>query len=71
MERFSILKLSNGKWLCADSVTGITVSWENHRYNDTQEATINNDTHFSVQELATAMRELSDYLRANHYDKVF
>lgn len=69
--RYSLLKLNNGKWLCADALTGITVSWDDRRFNETQEATINNDTNLDVSELAKAMREMSDYLRTYHYNKVF
>lgn len=71
MSRYSILKLNNGKWLCADARTGITVSWENHQFNQTQKATVNDNTKLDVTKLAQAMREMSDYLAMYHYDKLF
>ena len=77
MSRF-ILQESQNKadhWVCTDKLHNIVCVFENHKYNDTQKFTLlDGDTFKSDTEalkVATYLREMADWLRDNHYDKVF
>ena len=75
MERF-ILQPSQepGFWVATDTEHNIVVKFREHKFNETQEVTLlNNETFSSQQEAmkyATYLRELADWLRDNHYEKV-
>lgn len=72
-ERF-ILQPSQepGFWVATDTEHGIVVRFEEHRFNETQQTTLlNGDTFKTAEEAlgyATYMREIADWLRANHYN---
>lgn len=69
-ERFT-LKKENGLWHVSDAASGVTITFENQRFNDTQKITLQNDTFSSAAEatmLATHLREIADWLRKEHYD---
>lgn len=76
MERF-ILQPSQepGFWVATDTVNGIVVKFKDHEFNETQEVTLLGDNRFKTAEeamkYATYIRELADWLRDNHYCKVF
>lgn len=76
MERF-ILQPSKNKewWVATDTKHNIVVKFKDHEYNDTQEVTLLDGDTFKTEEealrYATYMREIADWLRDNHYDKVF
>jgi hypothetical protein len=77
MERF-ILQESREKenhWVCTDRMHNIVCVFCNHKFNDTQKFTLLDGDRFKTEEealsVATYLREMSDWLRENHYDKVF
>ena len=76
MERF-IIKPSweKGSWVATDTLHGVSVKFKEHKFNDTQEVFLAEGKHFDNVEdalkVATYMREIADWLNANHSDKVF
>jgi hypothetical protein len=62
-------------WVCTDKEHNIVCRFKEHNYNDTQHFTfLDGDKFESEQEAlkcATYIREMADWLRDNHYDKVF
>ncbi|MBR4593469.1 MAG: hypothetical protein IKO33_02675 [Bacteroidaceae bacterium] len=74
MERF-ILQKGSGvhNWLCTDKENGIVCEFQEHQFNDTQRVVPLEDNILNNNPLALAkaMREMADWLRENHYDKVF
>lgn len=72
MERF-ILQPSerDGYYVCTDQENGIVCIFEAHNFNDNQEFTILDDSSASVGDMARSAREIGDWLRENHYDKIF
>lgn len=77
MERF-ILQRSTRQhdwWVCTDTEQNIVCRWHDHEYNDTQEFTLLDSDTFETSEEALAyakyLREMADWLRDNHYDKIF
>lgn len=76
MDKYILQPSANkGWWVATDTEHGIVVKFKEHEYNDTQETTLLNDNKFkSVEEAlkyATYIRKLADWLRENHYNKVF
>ena len=71
-DRFVLQKGRNpNTWVVTDTSNGIVVTFREHAFNDTQEATLLDDCNASVEELAKAMRELGDWMAKNHYDLIF
>lgn len=63
-----------GFWVATDTEHGIVVKFEDHRFNDTQQVTLFDDVTITAQtanDYALYMRELADWLRNNHYSKIF
>ena len=64
-----------GWWVATDTEHGIVIKFQEHKFNDTQKTTLLNGDFFDTQaealQQATYIRELADWLRENHYDKVF
>lgn len=60
-------------WVATDTENGIVLRFENHRFNDTVRCTplLADGREPTAIELATAIRELADWLRESHYDKIF
>ena len=76
MDRFILQQSETPGWLVAtDKDNGIVVRFKCHEYNETQQVTLLNGDTFKTAEdavkVATYIRELADWLRLNHYDKVF
>ena len=77
MEQRFILQRSAtpGYWVATDRDNNIVVQFEHGKYNDTQKVTLlNGDTFTSEVEamkVATYLREMADWLRENHYEKLF
>ena len=71
--RFLIQKSEKpNHWVVTDTVNNIVCVFENHKFNDTQQFTLLEDVrHLDVLELAKSPREMGDWLRENHYGKVF
>jgi DNA-binding XRE family transcriptional regulator len=76
MDRFIIQRSATpGWWVATDKENNIVVQFEHGKYNDTQKVTLlNGDTFKDEKEalkVATYLRELADWLRENHYEKLF
>lgn len=71
MERYLLQKSAEREnWFVAtDTIAGIVVKFEKGKFNETQKATMLEDLNFhsgTPTRLATAMKELTDWLVANH-----
>lgn len=73
MERFVLQHSSeSGWWVCTDPENGVVCRFEDHRLNDTQRFTILEDAERpDALTMARIVREMADWLRENHYDKIF
>ena len=77
MERFIIQPstLQQDWWVCTDTKNNIVCRFESHKFNDTQEFTLLDGNTFGTKEeaikYATFVREMGDWLRDNHYNKIF
>lgn len=77
MSRFQIEPSTReqGWWVCTDTENLIVCRFENHRFNETQQFTILEDSKFQPVTASTASllaritREMGDWLRSNHYTK--
>lgn len=73
MERF-ILQPSEreGFLVCTDQVNLLVCTFQTHKFNDTQEITqLENFNPANFMNMARYLREMTDWLREQHYDKVF
>lgn len=73
MERYLLQKSAEREnWLVVtDTIAGIVVKFEKGKFNDTQKATMLEDLNFhkgTPTKLATAMRDLTEWLINNHSD---
>ena len=71
MERYLLQKSAEREnWFVAtDTIAGLVVKFEKGKFNETQKATMLEDLNFhsgTPTRLATAMKELTDWLVANH-----
>lgn len=58
--------------VCTDTENLIVCTFENHKFNDTQEFKQLEDFNpDNYMQLAKIVREMADWLRENHYDIVF
>lgn len=76
LERFVIQAstLQQGWWVCTDKLHNILCSFEEHKFNETHQFSLGSDTFKTEAEAlayATYLREMGDWLRENHYDKIF
>lgn len=60
-----------GKWVCTDKEMGLVCIFEDKKFNETQEFTLLEDVKSDAVKLAKAAKEMGDWLRINHYDKIF
>lgn len=74
-ERFTIQpsKEMQDGWVATDTENDIVLRFENHKFNTTLRCTVLNlkEPEPTANELAVAVRDLLDWLRAEHHDKVF
>jgi len=72
-ERFKIENQKDSEhWLVTDKDNLIVIFFENHRFNDTQRIVpIYEITQEQIKILPRILREMSEWLAQNHYDKVF
>lgn len=74
MNRF-ILQKSEKKsnaYVCTDTDNSIVCLFDEHRFNDTQKFTFLEDVEQpNPLTIARILREMADWLRENHYDKIF
>ena len=73
MERYLLQKSAEREnWLVAtDTIAGIVVKFEKGKFNETQKATMLEDLNFhrsTPTRLATAMKDLTEWLINNHSD---
>lgn len=74
MERFILQKSEKQKdgLVCTDTVNGLVCQFKCHKFNDTQQFTFLEDVEQpNPLAIARILREMSDWLRDNHYDKIF
>ena len=71
--RFIIQKSENlEKWVCTDKVNNIVCIFENGNFNNTQKFSILEDFNpANYMGLAKIAKEMADWLKENHYDKIF
>ena len=76
-DRFIIQRSTRqpGWWVCTDTEHNIVCRFQAHNFNDSQEFTLLDGDTFATKEQAIAhatyLREMADWLRENHYDKIF
>lgn len=72
MERFKIEQMSliPNLYIVADDKAGVYCMFEKGKFNDTQEFVCNSKD-YTAQELAEICKDMGDWLRLNHYDKLF
>lgn len=59
-------------WVCTDTENLIVCVFENHKFNDTQKFTmLENFDPQNYMKLANICRLIGDYLKENHYEKIF
>jgi transcriptional regulator with XRE-family HTH domain len=58
-------------WVCTDLTNGIVCVFESRKFNDTQTVTRLEDVNITALQLAAASRDMADWLRANHPEKMF
>lgn len=73
MERYILQKSKeqNNWYVATDTLAGIVVKFEKGKFNETQKATMLEDLNFhsdTPTRLATAMKELTEWLIENHSD---
>lgn len=54
------------KWVLTDKCNGIVVTFEDGAFNSTQKVTLLDNTRLTANELATAMRELGEWVVKYH-----
>ena len=59
-------------WVCTDTENLIVCTFENKKFNDTQKiTTLGNFNPANFMNLAKYAGEMGDWLRKNHYEKIF
>ena len=76
MDRFIIQRSATpGWWVATDKENNIVVQFEHGKYNDAQKVTRRSGDTFASEveamKVATYLRELADWLREEHYEKLF
>ena len=60
-----------GWWVITDTENLVVLKLQEHKFNETQMATMLEDCHLSALQLARIMREMSDWVAAHDINKVF
>lgn len=58
-------------WVVTDTDNLVVITFETHRFHETQHITPLADKTPDALDLASALRECADWLRAEHYDLIF
>lgn len=69
-----VSELKENCFVCTDTENMIMCIYENHNFNDNQEFKTLEDfkiTKSTPTDLAKLVREMSDWLRENHYETIF
>lgn len=71
MRRYILDKVEGlpNHYMVEDCQSGIVCMFEKGKFNDTQE--FRNIPQDNIMQVPTLMRELGDWLRVNHYEKLF
>lgn len=71
-DRFIIQQseLQANSWVCTDKENFIVCTFEEKKFNETQKFQFLEEVENpNANQIATALREMADWLRANHYTK--
>lgn len=60
-----------GWWVFTDTENKIVIRFKEHRFNETQEVTMLDESLVNPMSVARIMREMGDWIGRHHYDKVF
>lgn len=73
MERYIIQPSEQeGYFVCTDQINKIVCKFEEHSFNDNQSFRLLEDfDSVNYKKLAELSREMGDWLRLNHYEKIF
>lgn len=73
MERYVLQKSQTqpNSWVCTDTEHGIVCVFEDEKFNETQQFSFLEDVRLDALFIARLMREMADWLRENHYKKIF
>lgn len=73
MERYVLQQSQTqpNSWVCTDAENGIVCVFEDKKFNETQQVSFLNDMRPDALLIARLMREMADWLRKNHYKKIF
>ena len=73
MERYVLQKSQTqpNSWVCTDTEHGIVCVFEDKKFNETQRFSFLEDVRLDALFIARLMREMADWLRENHYKKIF
>jgi hypothetical protein len=71
-ERYKMERKSETVWFVTDKLYLICAEFEEHKFNETQKFTTLNDLNEDIfPALPRIAREMAEWLRENHYNKVF
>ena len=73
MDKYIIQQSSThpNKWVLTEPYSGVVITFEDGKFNETQKVTLLYDTHLTANELAKAMRELGEWAVRHHSSKCF
>ena len=73
MERYVLQKSQTqpNSWVFTDTEHGIVCVFEDKKFNETQQFSFLEDVRLDALFIARLMREMADWLRENHYKKIF
>ena len=60
-----------GWWVVTDTENLVVLKFKENQFNETQKATLLEDSNLTMMQLARVMREMGDWVAAHHIEKVF
>jgi hypothetical protein len=60
-----------GWWVATDTENLVVIKFQEHRFNETQQVTLLEESNVKAMAIARIMREMGDWLAAHHSEKVF
>ena len=77
-EKYTIHRLwRKGWWRCEDTEHGITLDWQEHQFNEQNEARMTKEAREAVKGehpeliIANWLQDMCEWLRENHPEKLF
>lgn len=67
-KNYQISTTDTGRWCCIDLTDGITCTWEDGKFVESQKFSFNGDS--NPLNVASLLREMGDWLMANHREKL-